>query len=147
MVNDDIDAASAAEVDGVHLGQDDVKVSEARARLGPDAIIGLSCETVDQVRAADPGVVDYLGIETRFPTASKPDHKPRIGLRCLAELVGSATLQSVAIGGLKQEHAAGLLAAGCEGMAVVSAICGQPDTERAARALRHALDMARAAAR
>ena len=143
IVNDDIDAAFAAEVDGVHLGQDDAKVAEARARLGPGRIIGLSCETLDQVRAVDPDVVDYLGLGTVFPTASKPDHKPSIGLHGLAELAEATVLPNVAIGGLKEEHAGSVLAAGCDGMAVVSAICGQPDPERAARALRHALDMAK----
>lgn len=143
VINDDIEAAYEAEVDGVHLGQDDAKVTEARARLGSDRIIGLSCDTVEQVRATDPSVVDYLGLGTVFPTASKPDHKPSIGLCGLAELADAAVLPSVAIGGLKEEHAGAVLAAGCEGMAVVSAICGQPDPERAARSLRHALDMAK----
>ena len=147
IINDDIDAAYEAEVDGVHLGQDDAKVTEARARLGPDRTIGVSCDTVDQVRVTDPCVVDYLGLGTVFPTASKSDHKPSIGLCGLAELADAAVLPSVAIGGLKEEHAARVLAAGCEGMAVVSAICGQRDPERAARALRHALDRAKGAVR
>ncbi|SEN70011.1 thiamine-phosphate pyrophosphorylase [Loktanella fryxellensis] len=142
IINDDLDAAVATGADGVHLGQDDVRVAQARALLGPDRIIGLSCDTADQVRAVVPGVVDYLGLGTAFPTASKVDHKPSIGLNGLAVLAAGTTLPRVAIGGLKHDHAAGVIAAGCDGMAVVSAICGQPDPERAARTLRHALDIA-----
>ena len=141
IINDDIDAALAADVDGIHLGQDDAMVTQARARLGPDKIIGLSCETVDQVRAADPDAVDYLGLGTVFPTTSKSDHKPSIGMDGLAALARSSGLPCVAIGGLKHDHAAGVLAAGCDGMAVVSAMCGQLDPERAARALRHVLSV------
>lgn len=142
IINDDIDAALATDVEGVHLGQDDVSVTEARARLGPERIIGLSCETADHVRAANLSTVDYLGLGTVFPTASKADHKPSIGFDGLTALANLAALPRVAIGGLKPGHAANVLAAGCDGMAVVSAICGQADPERAARALRHALNVA-----
>lgn len=143
VINDDLDAAIAADVDGVHLGQDDITAAEARARLGRDKIIGLSCETVAQVQGADPALVDYLGLGTVFPTATKADHKPAIGFSGLAELVKASVLPSVAIGGLKRDHAVDVMATGCDGMAVVSAICGQPDPETAARALRSALDAAR----
>jgi thiamine-phosphate diphosphorylase len=135
VINDDVEAAVAADVDGVHLGQDDASVAAARARLGPEKILGLSCETVGHVRAAQVGVVDYLGLGTVFATATKQDHKPTIGLRGLAEMVGASKLPTVAIGGLKAEHAAGVFDAGCDGMAVVSAICGQSDPEGSAREL------------
>lgn len=142
VINDDLEAAIAADVDGIHLGQDDISSAEARARLGPDKIIGLSCETVDQVRAATADAVDYLGLGTVFTTATKPDHAPSIGMAGLAGLAAASILPSVAIGGLKRDHACAVVAAGCDGMAVVSAICGQPDPEQAARALRSALDTA-----
>ncbi|PYE85349.1 thiamine phosphate synthase [Pseudoroseicyclus aestuarii] len=142
VIDDDVEAAVLADVDGVHLGQDDMPLAEARRRLGLDKIIGLSCETADHVRAPDPALVDYLGLGTVFSTPSKPDHKAAIGLSGLAQLAGGTALPSVAIGGLKPGHAAGVLAAGCDGMAVVSAICGQPDPEAAARRLRAALDAA-----
>lgn len=142
VINDNLDAAIAADVDGVHLGQEDTTPAEARARLGRDRIVGLSCETVAQVQAADPVLVDYLGLGTVFPTATKTDHKPAIGFSGLAELVRASALPSVAIGGLKRDHAADVMATGCDGMAVVSAICGQPDAQAAARALRTALDAA-----
>ncbi|MCV2892756.1 thiamine phosphate synthase [Lentibacter sp. XHP0401] len=135
VINDDLDAAIAAGADGVHIGQSDINATKARALLGPDKIIGLSCETPDQVCAADPNVVTYIGLGTVFPTATKADHKPTIGLAGLANMVRLTTLPTVAIGGLKAEHAAAVIASGCDGMAVVSAICGQPDPEAAARLL------------
>jgi thiamine-phosphate pyrophosphorylase len=139
VINDDIDAAIAADVDGVHIGQDDIGVAEARARLGPDKILGLSCETPEQVARADPLMVDYLGLGTVFATPSKPDHKPTVGLDGLSRMARIAAVPTVAIGGLKAVHARDVMAAGCNGMAVVSAICGQPDPEAAARAISDAL--------
>lgn len=139
VINDDIEAALASNADGAHVGQADVDVTTARARLGPNKILGLSCEKLSQVREADPQVVDYLGLGTVFPTATKTDHKPTIGLSGLAEMVKTASLPSVAIGGLKASHVSGVFQAGCDGVAVVSAICGQADPEQAARALRRAI--------
>ncbi|SIT00532.1 thiamine-phosphate diphosphorylase [Roseivivax lentus] len=139
VLNDDVEAAIAADVDGVHIGQQDISPAEARARLGPGRIVGLSCETEAQVTAVDPGLVDYLGLGTVFPTATKSDHTAAIGLAGLARLARASSLPSVAIGGLRAEHAAAVRAAGCDGIAVVSAICGQPDPEEAARLLRRAL--------
>jgi len=145
VINDDVDAALAADVDGVHIGQEDGSPEIARQRLGRDKILGLSCEALDQVSAAKPQTVDYLGLGTVFPTSTKSDHKPTIGLSGLAEMAGLAKVPTVAIGGLKQAHAADVLRAGCDGIAVVSAICGQPDPEGAARDLYHALQQAKKA--
>lgn len=133
IVNDDVEAALAAEVDGVHVGQEDDAPEQARARLGADRIVGLSCETAAQVRAADPALVDYLGLGTVFPTATKSDHKPAIGLDGLAALCALSDLPKVAIGGLDATHRDAVFAAGADGLAVVSAICGRPDPEAAAR--------------
>ncbi|MEL6412243.1 MAG: thiamine phosphate synthase [Pseudomonadota bacterium] len=139
VINDDLEAAVVADVDGVHIGQDDVTPAIARQRLGQNKIIGLSCEALDQVTAADAHLVDYLGLGTVFPTSTKSDHKPTIGLDGLSEMVRLAKLPTVAIGGLKKEHAADVLNTGCDGIAVVSAICGQPDPASAARDLYRAL--------
>ena len=139
LINDDIEAARASDADGAHVGQGDVDVRTARARLGPDKILGLSCDALAQVRAADCQLVDYLGLGTVFPTATKADHKPTIGLAGLAEMAQAAVLPTVAIGGLKARHVGDVFQAGCDGMAVVSTICGQPDPEQAARALRRAI--------
>ena len=133
VVNDDIDAAIAAGVDGAHIGQGDMSPEHARALLGPGKILGLSCETPETVRAADPGVVDYLGLGPVFGTATKADHKAPIGFDGLARLVALSPLPNVAIGGLKAHHHAEVLGAGADGSAVVSAICGQPDIAAATR--------------
>lgn len=132
LINDDLDAAVAADVDGAHIGQDDTDPREARGRLGPDKVLGLSCEDASAVVRADPAVVDYLGIGPVFPTGTKTDHKPAIGIEGLARLVALSPLPTVAIGGLKAEHRTQVLAAGADGLAVVSAICGQPDPTAAA---------------
>lgn len=76
VVNDDVTAAVAAQVDGAHIGQGDIAPMQARAMLGPDKILGLSCETPRTVQAANPMIVDYLGLGPVFGTATKTDHAP-----------------------------------------------------------------------
>ncbi|MBV16558.1 MAG: thiamine phosphate synthase [Thalassospira sp.] len=132
IVNDDIDAAIAIGADGLHVGQDDISAQTARERLGRDKIIGLSIENEAVARKVDPAIVDYVGVGPIFATATKPDHKPAIGFDGLAHLIKIAKLPSVAIGGLKRDHVDLVFAAGANGLAVVSAICGQPDPEAAA---------------
>ena len=134
VINDDIEAAVAADVDGAHIGQGDMNPVEARAVLGREKILGLSCETEAAVSAADPGVVDYLGLGPVFGTATKADHETPIGVDGLARLVALSPVPNVAIGGLKAEHKGPVHAAGVDGMAVVSAICGQADVRAAAEA-------------
>ncbi len=134
VINDDLDAAIAADAEGAHIGQGDMPAAQARDLLGPGKILGLSCETPETVHAADPAVVDYLGLGPVFGTATKADHEKPIGFDGLARLVALSPLPNVAIGGLKAEHGPATFAAGADGLAVVSAICGQPDPEAAARA-------------
>ncbi len=132
IVNDDVEAALALGV-GLHVGQEDMKAAEARARIGPDAILGLSVEDEAATRAIDPAVVDYAGIGPVFATATKPGHKPPIGPAGLARLVALCPVPAVAIGGLKARHVGAVLGSGALGLAVVSAICGQVSPEAAAR--------------
>lgn len=139
IVNDDLDAALAVDADGLHVGQDDVPADKARQRLGSDKILGLSVETQAAALAVDPLLVDYVGIGPVFATSSKSDHKPPIGLTGLAQLVAISLVPAAAIGGLKAQHVPAVLASGAHGLAVVSAICGQPDAEAAARAFCHAI--------
>lgn len=134
VINDDIDAAVAAGVCGAHIGQGDIAPAHARARLGPDKILGLSCETVQTVQAADASVVDYLGLGPVFGTPTKTDHAQPIGFDGLAQMVAASALPTVAIGGLKAAHIGAVHAARADGLAVVSAICGQADPCAAARA-------------
>jgi thiamine-phosphate pyrophosphorylase len=143
LVNDDVAAAVAAGVDGVHIGQEDMDPAEARARIGAEAILGLSVETEALARAIDPSLVDYAGAGPVFATETKPGHKPAVGLDGLARIVAASPVPSAAIGGLKARHAQAVLAAGAAGLAVVSAIQGMPDPEAAARALAEALAAAR----
>jgi thiamine-phosphate pyrophosphorylase len=135
IVNDNIDVAIAINAHGLHVGQDDMPADMARQKLGAGKILGLSVETEAAMQAVDPAIVDYVGVGPVFATATKPGHKPAIGLDGLKHLVGLSPLPSVAIGGLKAEHASAVSAAGAQGMAVVSAICGQPDPEAATRRL------------
>ncbi|MBO6770228.1 MAG: thiamine phosphate synthase [Pseudomonadota bacterium] len=139
IVNDDIDAAIAIGADGLHVGQDDLPTKTARDRLGPDKIIGLSIEDETVARKVDRSIVDYVGIGPVFATPTKPDHKPAIGFDGLANLVRIAGLPSVAIGGLKRDHVDPVFEAGANGIAVVSAICGQPDPEGATRKISDAI--------
>jgi len=139
IVNDDIDAAIAIGADGLHVGQDDLPTKTARDRLGPDKIIGLSIEDDTVARKVDRSIVDYVGIGPVFATPTKPDHKPAIGFDGLASLVRIAGLPSVAIGGLKRDHVEPVFEAGANGIAVVSAICGQPDPEGATRKISDAI--------
>lgn len=144
IVNDDVDAAIALPADGLHVGQDDLPPAEARARIGRAMVLGLSVETVEAAKAVDPAVVDYVGVGPVFATGTKPDHKPPSGFDGLARLVAASPVPSVAIGGLKADHAAHVAAAGAAGMAVVSAICGSADPRVAARAIATAFRRARA---
>ena len=135
IVNDDVVAAITIGADGLHIGQGDMSVAEARTRIGHEAILGLSVETPELAAAADPACVDYIVAGPVFATPTKPDHKRAVGFGDLAALIAASAIPAVAIGGLEARHVALALAAGARGVAVVSAICGQPDPETAARAL------------
>ena len=133
IINDDLDATITADCDGAHIGQDDIPAQRARALLGADKILGLSCETPQTTQAADASIVDYLGLGPVFGTNTKKDHKAPIGFDGLSQLVGLTSLPTVAIGGLKSAHQSQVFASGADGQAVVSAICGQPEPREAAQ--------------
>ena len=143
IVNDDVEAACALSAEGLHVGQGDLPPGEARARIGREMILGLSVETLADAEAVDPALVDYVGAGPVLATDTKPDHKPPCGFDGLAQMVAASPVPSVAIGGLKARHAAQVVAAGADGMAVVSAICGAPDPRAAARDIAAALRKAR----
>ncbi|MCV6597940.1 MAG: thiamine phosphate synthase [Mangrovicoccus sp.] len=135
IVNDDVEAARVLGADGVHVGQGDLPAAQVRQAIGPDMILGLSAESVQAAQGADPALVDYLGVGPVFATPTKADHKPPIGFDGLAQVIKAAPLPAVAIGGIKADHAQPVFAAGAAGMAVVSAICGQPEPQEAARSI------------
>ena len=143
IINDDVEAAIALGADGLHIGQDDMTAAVARTRIGKAMILGLSVETETLAAAVDPGVVDYVGVGPVFATSTKADHKQPIGFDGLARIVDLAPVPAVAIGGLKRVHVADVLAAGAKGLAVVSAICGQPDPQSASRDFADAIVRAR----
>ena len=136
IVNNRIDLALALDADGVHIGQRDLPVPAVRAMIGPDRILGLSVSNSDQLRAVDAALVDYLGMGPVFPTISKLNAPPVLGVDGFAALASQSPLPVVAIGGLDVERARLVRATGAaSGIAVVSAICGAEDPEAAARAL------------
>ncbi len=132
IVNDRVDVALAAGADGVHVGQSDMSVDDARRLLGPAAIIGLSVETPDDVVAAALLPVDFLGVSPIFDTPTKRDTASAWGVAGLAAIRPLTRLPLVAIGGIKSDNAAEILAAGADGLAIVSAICADPDPRAAA---------------
>ncbi|MBY5774039.1 thiamine phosphate synthase [Rhizobium leguminosarum] len=144
IVNDDVEAAIAIGADGLHIGQEDMDAMRARAMIGPEMILGLSIESEALAGAVDPDLVDYTGVGPVFATPTKADHKQPIGFDGLAMLVKASPVPSVAIGGLKADHVAQVFAAGAQGLAVVSAICGTPDPEAATRRIAAEIRKARA---
>ncbi len=139
IVNDDVEVARALGAAGVHLGQDDLPAAEARKLLGENAIIGVSAGNPEEARRVERGQVDYLGIGPVFATATKADAGKAIGAYGIRGVLNTLPLRAVAIGGISAENAAICMAAGVEGVAVVSAICGAADPEAAAGALRSAI--------
>ncbi len=139
IVNDRLDVALAIGAAGVHIGQRDMDYAAARRLLGPDAVIGLSIETVEQARAAESLDADYLGVGPVFPTPTKADAAAALGLAGLAQVRAVSRHTLVAIGGIAVGNARQAIDAGADGVAVVSAICAAGDPERAARELRRAI--------
>jgi len=147
LINDRVDVALAAGVDGVHVGQDDMAVEDARRLLGRNAIIGLSIKTIAQAEAAPTDLLDYVGIGGVFATTSKNNPDPPIGVYGLARIAGvfrkrAPKLPLVAIAGIDPTNAADVIDAGADGVAVISALSLQADPMQAARALRQIVDAA-----
>jgi thiamine-phosphate pyrophosphorylase len=149
LVNDRVDVALAAGADGVHLGQDDMAVEDARRLLGPGAIIGLSIKTVAQAEAAPLDVLDYAAIGGVFATSSKANTSAPIGPAGLARIANifrrrAPKLPLCAIAGIDATNAADAIAAGVDGVAVISALSLTDDPQAAARTLRDIVDGTRA---
>ena len=135
IINDHIDIALAVDADGVHVGQDDMPVADVRRLIGPDKWLGLSVTNAVQMTEVPYELVDYLGIGPVYPTGTKSDAAPVVGVSAFAELVAESRLPVVGIGGIQVGNCLPLVQAGAKGVAVVSAICGQEDPVRATKVL------------
>jgi thiamine-phosphate diphosphorylase len=127
IINDRVDIALAVEADGVHVGQTDMPVEMVRALLGPGAIIGLSITNHQQISRPDAALPDYLGLGPLYLQQTKPNAATPLGVEGFRTLRAATSKPVVAIGGLKADNSAPVLAAGANGLAVVSAIVGAPD--------------------
>ncbi len=134
IVNDQPDIARLAEADGVHLGQDDLPVREARRILGPDLVIGVSTHNLDQVRQAILDGANYIGIGPTFPSATK-EFREFPGLDLVSRVMRETALPAFVIGGVSQENIEKVTDAGGQRIAVGQAICQSPDPRRAAEEL------------
>jgi thiamine-phosphate pyrophosphorylase len=138
VVNDRPDIARLCEADGVHLGQDDMTVKDARRIAGPDMLIGVSTHSVEQLRAAILDGADYIGIGPTFPSKTKAfDQFP--GLNFVRTAAEETSLPAFALGGICPENIAQVAEAGGRRVAVSAAICAADDPEQAARLLKAAL--------
>ncbi len=143
VVNDRLDIALAAEADGVHLGQDDLPIAEARRLLGPEAIIGASANTVEAARRAEAEGASYLGVGPVYATASKEDAGTAIGLSPIANIKASVGLPALAIGGINRDNVSAVIGAGADGVAVISAVSEAEDMVKATVGLIEAIRAAR----
>lgn len=126
LINDDIETAKAADADGVHVGQNDASISEARKLLGPDKIIGASAHNAEEARRAAAQGADYLGVGAVFGSSTKLDAS-YLSPSTLREMRRSVDLPIVAIGGITEANLLELSGSGADGVAVVSALFGQRD--------------------
>jgi thiamine-phosphate pyrophosphorylase len=149
VVNDRIDVALAAGADGVHLGQDDMAVADARRLLGPAAIVGLSVKNVSEAQAAPVELIDYVGSGGIYVTLSKQQKNAPIGPEGLKRIIAvlrerthavNKELPVCGIAGIDANNAAAVIAAGADGVAVISALSLNPDPAAAARGLRQVVD-------
>jgi len=138
ILNDRPDLVAATGADGVHVGQDDTPVAEARAAVGPDRIVGLSTHSPPQVDAAADAGVDYIGVGPVHATPTKPG-RPAVGLELVRYAAHNATLPWFAIGGISPANVAAVREAGAERVAVVRALTEAPYPAVATRTLREAL--------
>jgi thiamine-phosphate pyrophosphorylase len=136
VVNDRPDLAAAAGADGVHLGQDDMSIEEARERVGPDMLIGRSTHSPEQIDGAHGA--DYIGVGPVHATPTKLG-RPAVGLELVRYAAANATVPFFAIGGIDASNIAAVVAAGATRAAVVRALGDAVDPEGAARSLRAAL--------
>lgn len=135
VINDNVEIALRMDADGVHVGQSDMEAGNVREKLGPDKIIGVSAQTVEQAVLAEQRGADYLGVGAVFPTGSKDDADD-VSHETLKAICEAVSIPVIAIGGISRNNVMELAGSGICGIAVISAIFAQPDIEAATKELR-----------
>jgi len=138
IINDSVELALVSDADGVHLGQDDMPVEAARKLLGPDRVIGVSTHSLEQALSAEREGADYIGFGPVFPTSTKDAGEAK-GLDALREIRSRTKIPIVAIGGIDKGNAGGVIAAGADAVAVISAVTMAEDIREAVEKLAGAL--------
>lgn len=134
VIDDDVDLASRCGADGVHVGQSDTACAEARRVLGPNKIVGVSAQTVEQALKAEADGADYLGVGAVFPTGSKDDADD-VSHETVRAICNAVSVPVIAIGGITTENVYELKGLGLDGVAVISAIFGADDVRAATETL------------
>ncbi len=135
IVNDNVDVALQMHADGIHVGQSDMEAGNVRAKLGPDKILGVSAQTVEQAIQAEKCGADYLGVGAVFPTSSKDDAED-VSYEILKAICEAVSIPVVAIGGISVRNVQQLAGSGICGIAVISAIFAQKEIRKAAAELK-----------
>lgn len=135
VINDNVEIAREMDADGVHVGQSDMEAGNVREVLGPDKIIGVSAQMVEQAVLAEQRGADYLGVGAVFPTGSKADAED-VPLETLKAICQAVSIPVIAIGGISTGNILKLAGSGICGIAVISAIFAKPDIRAAAAELR-----------
>lgn len=135
VIDDDVDAAIKCDADGIHVGQSDMEAGDVRAKIGPDKILGVSAQTVEQAVLAEKRGADYLGVGAVFSTTTKLDACD-VSAETLREICNAVSIPVVAIGGIGHDNILQLKGTGVDGVAVISALFAQKDIRKATEELK-----------
>jgi len=133
IINNDVDVALEVDADGVHLGQDDMPVSEAREILGDDKIIGVTVHDVAEAVEAEEGGADYVGASPIYSTSTKPDAGEPSGLKLICDVKEAVDIPVAAIGGINESNIDEVVAAGADMACAISATVAKKDIQEAVR--------------
>ncbi len=136
IVNDRVDIAFLSDADGVHLGQSDIPIEDARSILGDDKLIGISVHSVEEAVDAQERGADYVSVGTIFTTATKKDAQQNLGLDAVFTVKNAVDIPVMAIGGINRGNIQDVIRAGADGVAVVSAVVSKEDISAATHELR-----------
>ena len=139
IVNDNVEIALKMNADGIHVGQSDMEAGSVRDLIGPDKILGVSAQTVEQALLAEKRGADYLGVGAVFPTGSKDDAED-VSYETLKAICDAVSIPVVAIGGITRDNVSKLKGSGICGVAVISAIYAQRNIKEAAADLKKAVE-------